>query len=267
MLPLSFLLLSACRTTKPDPERAYPVISEQPISVNPPLLPDTSTYIPPAAMPAETPASQSFELQIQEIEVWKTQDPGPTATDESALYYAVYVRDAQKPEAEVYKGGWTHQDLKAPTIFSADCAAYRTHHPNAQVPCETLSSTPLRFRVLRNGSINVVMRLMELDDDADFATATQVIGGLTVANNAVRLISKAVPQAGLVTEWVNYVLLGANVGVRAANAANQDDILGELSDWLTWGKLSAGRYQNALTFQGKSSEYQYKVRYLIRTIR
>ncbi|MBL7977052.1 MAG: hypothetical protein JNN12_01835 [Bacteroidetes Order II. Incertae sedis bacterium] len=268
------LLLTACRSTRPDPERGYPVYSERPLLVNSPLLPDTTTGIPaenPTLTPlppasANDPEEADFELIIREVEAWKTQDPGPGATDEVALYYLAYVREKGQPEADIYKAGWTQQNVAAQTVFSIDCGAFLSNVKRSDVACLPLQTMPLRFRMQKDGHVNLVFRLMELDDEADFALATQVIGGLTTANNVVRIIAK-VPTAMLVTEWINYALVGANFGIKAANMVNQDDVLGEKSDARTWKTLLQNQSTQAQTFVGGDGSYQYKVRYIIRRIR
>ncbi|HCR49459.1 MAG TPA: hypothetical protein DIW24_07515 [Bacteroidetes bacterium] len=274
LLLLIPLLFTACRSTRPDPERGYPVYAELPVSVNRPLLPDTTTGIPtenPTLTPLPIASSNDleeadFELLIRELEAWKTQDPGLGATDEIALYYLAYVREKGKPEANIYKAGWTQQNVSDQTVFSIDCGAFLSNIKRNDVACLPLQTMPLRFRMQKDGHVNLVFRLMELDDDADFALATQVVGGLTTANNVVRIIAK-VPTAMLVTEWINYALIGANFGIKAANMVNQDDVLGEKSDARTWRTLLQNPNTQTQTFVGGDGSYQYKVRYIIRRIR
>lgn len=268
------LFLTACRSTRPDSERGYPAYSERPISVNAPLLPDTTSGIPtanPTLKPLPSTSSQEvreadFEVVIREIEAWKTQDPGLGATDELALYYVAYVRDEGAPEAMLYKAGWTQEKVASKSVFSIDCGVYLNHIQRKDVTCLNLQTLPLRFRVQKGGHVNLVFRLLELDNDTDFALATQVVGGLTTANNVVRIVAK-VPAAMLVTEWINYALVGANFGIKAANLVNTDDVLGEKSDGRSWQMLLRNQSTQTQEFLGGDGSYQYKVRYFIRRIR
>ncbi|HRK73819.1 MAG TPA: hypothetical protein PLL64_06055, partial [Rhodothermales bacterium] len=173
LLLLIPLLFTACRSTRPDPERGYPVYAELPVSVNRPLLPDTTTGIPtenPTLTPLPIASSNDleeadFELLIRELEAWKTQDPGLGATDEIALYYLAYVREKGKPEANIYKAGWTQQNVSDQTVFSIDCGAFLSNIKRNDVACLPLQTMPLRFRMQKDGNVNLVFRLMELYDD------------------------------------------------------------------------------------------------------
>lgn len=249
------LSLSACSTTQK--------VAPPPISSDPNFGQQNSTITQPIRNKV-----QSFQLTIREIEAWRTQDAIPFGSDEVKLFFLAYIRHPQSQEANIYRGAWAQADVKDKTIYSADCAAYKRAHPNQETTCVPLAPLSIRFDVPEGGNANFVFRLVEADDDADFALASQSIAAMTTAHRVVKVFAKT-PGTMLASEWISYTLLAANYGVKVANQINTDDILGEQSDALSWQELQnvgSGRYRGNQEFQGNQANYYYKVRYAVQKL-
>jgi hypothetical protein len=261
LLFIGCFLLSACHTTKS--------ITPPPVSADPNFGQQNSTI-----QQAPKGNVQSFELSIREVEAWRIQDSVPFGSDEVKLFFLAYIRPQGSNEANIYRGAWAQDGIKAKTIFSADCVRYKATSAIKDITCVPIAPLSIRFDVPEGGNANLVFRLVESDDEADFALASRTIAGLAATNRVVKVFAKT-PSTMLASAWISYTLLAADYGVKVADQINTDDVLGEQSDALTWQELQnvgnntnmgSGRYRGVQEFQGSTGEYFYKVRYSVKKI-